>query len=339
MDSTLDALKKIILAFAQQNKPTRVRMLEEIVKTTVKFAQESPGTLNLKLAATTLKELRYSFKMFYPFRFVPKITVFGSARVAPDTPLYELARDFARKANEHNFLVITGGGPGIMAAGNEGAKGKSFGLNIRLPFETKPNPFIEPSRGLIHYKYFFTRKLFLVKEASAFALFPGGYGTFDEAFEVLTLLQTGKMPLIPVVCLAPKRDPFWKNFEKFLKKTVVDNRYAAPDDVRLFRLFHDPDLALRHILHFYRLYHSMRTVKDGIVLRLKIALTPHHIDSLARDFHDMLPARKKFELTGPADEESNEPELKAFPRLLIPNPSPRPARLRLFIDALNKIRV
>jgi uncharacterized protein (TIGR00730 family) len=190
-----------------------------------------------------------------------------------------------------------------MAAGNEGAAGdKGFGLNIRLPFEQNPNPFIESSERLIHYKYFFTRKLFLVKEASAFVFFPGGFGTFDEAFEVLTLVQTGKSTLIPIALLEPKDFGFWQEFNEFIDRSLSKRNFINPTDRDLIRVFHSPKLALEHIEHFYHNYHSTRFVKDRAVIRLKSPLSNKALENLSKRF-SQLSLDGNFQMTGPRVEE------------------------------------
>ena len=203
-------IEKQFTELSASHGPAKQKILADIFRSALKLTQDSPGTLNLKISSSVLKELRYSFKKFAPYKHHPKITIFGSARTPENHPLYKLAKDFAAEAVKRNYMIITGGGPGIMAAGNEGAEKYGFGLNIRLPVEQSANQFIDAEKLLINYKYFFTRKLFLVKEAAAFAFFPGGFGTFDEAFEVLTLLQTGKSNMIPVVFLETKGFGYWE---------------------------------------------------------------------------------------------------------------------------------
>lgn len=327
-------LENLLGTLLKEQKPTRLHLLNEIFRAAVKLAKDSPGTLNLKITASALKELRYSFKMFYPDRKVPKITIFGSARTQPGTELYQFTKKFAEDAVKKNYMIITGGGPGIMAAGNEGAGDKGFGLNIRLPFEQSANAFIHHEKRLVNYKYFFTRKLFLVKEASAFAFFPGGFGTFDEAFEVLTLLQTGKSNLIPVVLMEPKGFGFWTSFVKFIKDEVVTKGFISPQDLSLFHVFNSQKEAIDHITHFYKNYHSVRFVKDKVVIRLKKKLPSKSIEEMSKHFAK-LSFTGKFEQTVPLAEENNEPELKEMPRLVFPGDRKDFATLRKLIDFIN----
>lgn len=335
-DSEIKQLRSWVTSLAKEQSPKRLEILNEIFKAATKLAKESPGTLNLKIAATTLKELRYSFKMFFPYRFTQKITVFGSARVLPGEPLYEFAREFAQTAVGRNYMIITGGGPGVMAAGNEGAGAQGgFGLNIRLPFEQAANRFIDDKKRLIHYKYFFTRKLFLVKEASAFALFPGGFGTFDEAFELLTLLQSGKTNLIPMVLLEPKGFGFWEAFASFLRTAMVTRNFISDSDCHFFKVLHTPEAAVGHIDQFYRVYHSMRFVNERVVFRLKRTLSDGFLSELAQEFCDLSPQRD-FVMSAPLPEELNEPELRELPRLIFTFERKDFGGLRRLIDFMNE---
>ncbi|MBY0371863.1 TIGR00730 family Rossman fold protein [bacterium] len=329
-------LEKIVHELAKGQKPHRLPVIVDIFKAAAKLAQESPGTLNLKITATTIKELRFSFKTFYAHRKRSKITMFGSARVPADTPLYAFAKDFAKEAAKRKYMVITGGGPGIMAAGNEGAEEKGgFGLNIRLPFEQEHNPFIDSESMLIHYKYFFTRKLFLVKEANAFAFFPGGFGTFDEAFEVLTLLQTGKSNLIPVVLVEPKGFGFWTGFTKFMYGDVLTRGFISEADKNLYRIFHSSKEALDHIDHFYSTYHSMRFTREFAVVRLKKTLKPAFLKKLNEKFGFLVKGKGEMKMSKALPEEGNEPELAELPRLIFPFDRRDYGNLRAFIDFIN----
>lgn len=331
-----DDLERMLHSLASQGeKPAQIPLLGEIFRAAVKLAQESPGTLNLKIAATTLKELRFSFKVFGAHRKQPKITMFGSARVPEGTPVYKLARDFAAEAVRRNYFIITGGGPGIMQAGNEGAQNRSgFGLNIRLPYEQSPNPYIDQKSMLIHYKYFFTRKLFLVKEACAFAFFPGGFGTFDEAFEVLTLLQTGKTNIIPVVLVEPKEYGFWTEWTKFNKKVLLKKGFIGASDSSLYTIVSSPKKAMDHIEKFYKVYQSMRFVKHLSVIRLKKPLTEKLLAKLNKEFGYLTNGQPMY-LSKALPEESNEPEIADLQRLVLPFDRKDMGGLRRMIDMIN----
>ena len=224
-----------------------------------------------------------------------------------------------------------------MAAGNEGAeKNGGFGLNIKLPFEQQANAFIDADKMLIHYKYFFTRKLFLVKEAHAFAFFPGGFGTLDEAFEVLTLLQTGKTSLIPIVMLEPKNFGFWKCFDELLDNALVKLGFVSKTDRNLFRVFNSPSEALDHITLFYKNYHSMRLVDGKLVLRLKRSVPKSTLQKIQKEY-SLLSGGEPMVLGGPLLEEENEPELKDFVRLIFPFRTHDYGVLRSLVDTLNAI--
>ena len=307
-----DSLHKLV----GEQTPLRRKIISDMFRATIKLARENPGSLNLKISATALKELRFSFKIFRPHRKTPKITMFGSARIAPTDPLYHLAKDFAQKAVLRKYMIITGGGPGIMAAGNEGATPKGgFGLNIKLPFEQSANSFIDPEKGLINYKYFFTRKLFLVKEAWAFVFFPGGFGTFDEAFEALTLLQTGKTNLVPVVFLETENYGYWTELVDFLNRVMLKKGLISGTDSSLYRVCHSAEEALNHFDLFYKNYISTRYVDDKVSIRIKKQLSDKAIEKINMQF-------KEFFKSGPLHaskalpEEDNEPEIKDLPRLV-----------------------
>ncbi len=332
----LQEMERLVADLAREQSPKRLEVIHDIFRAAVKLAQESTGTLNLKIAAATLKELRFSFKVFYPHRLSPKITVFGSARSVPGDSIYELTKQFAKVAAQKKYMIITGGGPGVMAAGNEGVGAEGgFGLNIRLPFEQLPNPFINPKNRLIHYKYFFTRKLFLIKEAAAFVLFPGGFGTFDEAFELLTLLQTGKTNLIPMVLLEPEGFGFWQAFEKWVDKEMIQRNFISPSDLNFFKVFYQPQQAMEHIERFYRNYHSMRFVKDLLVIRLRKKMSDATLTPLIRKF-DFIAPKADFHFSAPLPIESNEPELKDLNRLVFTFERKDFGGLRSLIDYLNE---
>ncbi len=337
LEALLHALVRNKEAAGEPQRPGQLELVGDIFRSAMKLAQESPGTLNLKIAATTLRELRYSFKTFAKDRDKPKITIFGSARVPEGDPVYTLAMEFARLAVKREYMIITGGGPGIMQAGNEGAEtGGGFGLNIRLPFEQSANPFIDPKTRLVHYKYFFTRKLFLVKEAAAVALFPGGFGTFDEGFELLTLLQTGKTNLVPIVLVEPKGYGFWEGFVKFLKEIVLKQKFISESDFSLMRIVHSPEEAMDEIAGFYRVFHSMRFVKKMLVLRLKKPISDAQLADLQKKFAPLAQG-ECFTQSAALPEEGNEPELAQMSRLVFPWDRKDMGALRRLVDHVNSL--
>lgn len=217
-------------------------LITEIVTTALLLGRDAASRLDLKIVNAALKEMRYAFKVFSPYRDIRKVSVFGSARSRPGDADYEQARTFGRLIAEHGWMVVTGAGPGSMEAANEGAgAAKSFGVNIRLPFESEPNPVIAEDPKLINFKYFFTRKLMFIKEASAFVLLPGGFGTMDELFEALTLVQTGKVTRFPVVLMG---EAYWRGLLDWMRTTLVTDGKIGEADLDLVCVTDDVDAAV-----------------------------------------------------------------------------------------------
>jgi uncharacterized protein (TIGR00730 family) len=306
----------------------------QLLTTVLKMFEDGAELGDVKIVNTALKELRYALKIFLPYRHYPKVTVFGSARTPPDSPISVQARDFARQMVEGGWMVVTGAGGGVMGAAQEGAgREASFGLNIRLPFEQEVNAWIAADTKLINFKYFFTRKLFFLKDANAACLFPGGFGTFDEAFEVLTLIQTGKSPIIPVVLLDTPGGDYWHSWEQFLRRQMVARGLISPDDLHLMRITDDVSQAMAEIFDFYRVFHSSRFVEQDLVLRVRRPLPSQALAALEQDFADILhgPLQQR---QGPLLAEGDEwPELW---RLILPFNRCRYGRLRQLINAINR---
>jgi uncharacterized protein (TIGR00730 family) len=290
----------------------------------------------MKLLGRSFKELRYAFKVFKPYRARRKISIFGSARTAVDDPNYRLAADFAKRCAEAGFMVITGAGGGIMAAGNEGAgKADSFGVAIRLPFEQKTNPHIEDDEKLIHFRYFFSRKLVFVKETHAIALFPGGFGTHDEGFEVLTLVQTGRADPLPIVLLAEPNSTYWTEWDKFVRGELLRGGLISPEDTGLYFITSDAQAAMDHICRFYRNYHSCRYQRDELFLRVKHAPTPTELAELNARFKGICTSGEiEVRQTQVVDDETLVPE---YPRVVLKFDRRSLAKLRMLIDALNTL--
>ena len=308
--------------------------VQQMLTTVLKLHEDGALPGDLKITTAALKELRYAYKVFAPYRTVRKVTVFGSARTAHGERAAQAARDFGRRMVEEGWMVVTGAGAGIMGAAQEGAGGEqSFGLNIRLPFEQEANPWIASDPKLITFKYFFTRKLFLVKEASAVVLFPGGFGTMDECFELLTLMQTGKSMIVPVVLVETGPQPYWRTWDRFVQGTLVDRRLVEPDDTGFYRIVDTAEDAVREIRDFYRVFHSSRIVGDNLVLRLTRALTDVEMTELQQRFEDILKGRLD-QAPGPVAQELNE--YAELPRLIVPFNRSSYSRLRRLIDALNE---
>lgn len=330
VDEAIDSLMKTA---EDIRRPKYVR---EMIIAALKAGQEDDKRADLKLMNTTLKEMRFTSKIFGPYRNVRKVTVFGSARTAPDEPVYAMARDFGRKLAESGYMVITGGGAGIMLAVNEGAGPEhSFGVNIRLPFEQRANPVLEGHPRLITYKYFFNRKVAFLKEADAVALFPGGFGTLDEAMETLTLVQTGKRNPLPLVLVDGPGRTYWTNWIKFFKDELHDHGYISDTDFSLFERVDSVAAAVKHINRFYSRYHSMRYVNGQLVFRLTSVLAPHHIQKLKAKFQDILLPQGNMVLSGPLPDERDETEISHLPRLVVDFSRQDFGRLRILIDAIN----
>ncbi len=292
-------------------------LLREILTTTVKLGRESGDRGDLKLVNNALKELRYSFKIFSPYRAAKKVIIFGSARSKKTSSEYKMAEEFARKLTSKGYMIVTGGGPGVMEAGNKGAKtGKEFALNIRLPFEQKANPYIFEKDKIINFKYFFTRKLIFVKETDATALFPGGFGTLDEGFEMLTLIQTGKSKPRPVVLMQPKGSTYWKQWMHFVNKQLVKKGYIKKEDLHLFRVVRTVDEAVKYIEDFYKIYHSIRYVSGLTVLRLNKEISDKTLKLINKKFKDILTSGE-VKISPPTDKEIQEGEYLNLPRLVM----------------------
>ena len=313
-----EAADNLISQLTELVAPVETRPLfHEIFTTIFKLGRETSDLGDLKLINNALKELRYSFKIFAPYRNIKKVIIFGSARSKATSSEYKMAEEFSRKLTEKNYMIVTGGGSGVMEAGNKGAKaGKEFALNIRLPFEQKPNPYIDEKDKIISFKYFFTRKLIFVKETEATALFPGGFGTNDEGFEMLTLIQTGKSKPRPVLLMEPRGSTYWKRWKKFVKREMVKNGYVNKEDFNLFHLVRSPDQAVKYIDEFYRVYHSIRYVSGFTVLRLNREISQKTLKTINRKFKSILTSGE-IKLSAPMEKEVQQKEFLELPRLVM----------------------
>ena len=312
-------------------------LVEDIIETALRLIDDKADRLDMKVLTSTLKELRYASKIFAPFRGKRKVTVFGSARTKPDLAEYLQAVAFGKAIVAHGYMVITGGGEGIMGAAQRGAgRDNSFGLNIRLPFEQEPNIEIAGDRKLINFKYFFTRKLCFIKESDAIVLFPGGFGTHDEGFEALTLMQTGKSQPKPLVFVDRPRGNYWKTWWRFVEDQLLDEALISKEDLSLFKVTDDVQEACDEITRFYSNYHSSRYVKDALVLRVKNPVTEGLLRTLNERFANICVDGAKFHSSGPLPEEENEPELKNLHRIVFPFNRTNFGRLRSLIDVVNQ---
>jgi len=314
-------------------------LVAECLTTVALLAREDHDKLDLKITSSALAEMRTAFGMFRPYRYKPKITMFGSARTEREDPLYAQARACAARIAEAGWMVVTGAGPGIMAAGMEGAGLElSMGVNIRLPFEQSANAFIERDPKLVTMKYFFTRKLMLIKESDGFVVLPGGFGTLDEAFELLTLLQTGKAEPAPVVLLDVPGGTYFQGWSHFVEEEVVKRNLVGAVDLALFKITDSVDEAAEEILGFYRSYSSLRYVGSRLVVRLKFQPSPEEVAGLDTAFADIcVPGLGGFELVAPAPEEAAEADSLGLHRLAFPFDRLQNGRLRQLIDHLNRL--
>ncbi|OGQ82486.1 MAG: Rossman fold protein, TIGR00730 family [Deltaproteobacteria bacterium RIFCSPLOWO2_12_FULL_60_19] len=309
-----------------------VEMLQKILK----LSGEERDRGDLKILVRALKELSHAFEIFAPYRSVRKVSMFGSTRVRKGEPYYEMAAEMARRLIQEGFMVITGAGDGIMAAGHEGAgREKSFGVNIELPFRQRANRFIAGDPKLMTFHFFFTRKLIFVKEGDAFVFFPGGFGTHDEAIEALTLAQTGKSQVVPILLVDLPGKGYWRDWESFLKRRLLDTGFISPQDLGLFEIVEDVAAAVAQIKNFYRNYHSYRFVKQDLVIRVQQPPTEALVAKLNDAFQDLLTGGD-IRRTEALPEESDDPDTLSYPRLLVPFNRRDFGRLRQMIDMINE---
>lgn len=310
--------------------------IREMIIASLKSGQDSVTRSDLKMMNMTLKEMRYTAKVFTPYNDRLRVTIFGSARVPENSPLYKMSFSFGKKVAENGYMVITGGGPGIMEAANRGAgETHSFGVTIRLPFEQVTNNIMINSPRMIRYKYFFNRKIAFLKETHAIALFPGGFGTLDEATEAMTLIQTGKQSPMPILLLEPRAQTYWKKWMKFVNNYLVKNGYISAEDTSLVTLLNDEQEALAIIEKFYSNYHSIRYVEDLLVIRLKKGLDQPAVQTLNSEFVSLLIPGGQFKIRDALTEEQDEPEFADLPRLVFPFNKRSFARLKALIDRIN----
>ncbi|MFN2427552.1 MAG: LOG family protein [Candidatus Binatia bacterium] len=331
-------VERLATAHMGHTDPRARRLLEGLVEEAIGLVADGTSVVDLKLVAAAFTEMRRALAVFRPWTAGPrKVTAFGSARTRPDDPHFKLAEDFGRRIAEAGFMVISGGGPGIMGAVVEGAGVEnSFGVGIRLPFEQQPYELLLGDPKLIEFKYFFTRKLFFLKEASGVALFPGGFGTHDEGFETLTLVQTGKARMVPIVCVDVPGGDYWHEWDRFVREQLLERNLISEDDLALYRITHDVGEAVEEIVSFYRVFHSMRTIRKTTVMRLNREVDDAVLETLAVEFADILggrPIRRVESLK----EESDEPETLHLPRVALSFNLLGFGRLRMLINRLNEL--
>lgn len=332
-DEHLDRLVSELLDAA--GRDTDRDLVFESIVSCLRMAREGVERGDLKIANTALKELRYSFEVFEPYEHVPKVTIFGSARTPKGDPAYRSAHEVAHAMVEAGWMVMTGAGPGIMTAGLEGAgRENAFGINIVLPFEGSAPELILGDTKLINFRYFFTRKLTFVKESAGYVLLPGGFGTMDEAFEVLTLTQTGKTAPKPIVMLQPEGSTYWDTWAEFCRRELLDTGLISPPDLNLVRITSSIPEAVEELTAFYRTYHSLRFVGGRLVIRLRRDVDDAVLERLNREFTDIV-VSGGFERTGPLQAEVEDDDAVELPRLVFRFDNAGFARLRQMIDVLN----
>ena len=317
--------------------PSQERIYRSMLKTVAALAADDSEVIDLKVADTALAEMAEAFRVFRPFRREKKVTIFGSARTQPDHPAYRCTRELAASMAAAGWMVVTGAGPGIMAAGMEGAgRDKSIGVNIRLPHEQGANSFIAQDPKLVEMRFFFTRKLMLIKESDGYVVMPGGFGTLDEGFELLTLLQTGKAEPAPVVMLDVPGGTYWQGWDEFLRSEVEPRGLVSGDDRSLFMITDDVGEATAEILGFYRNYQSCRWVGDLLVMRLKLAPDRTSLADLNRRFADIV-VSGAMRLSKPLPPERADSHHLDLPRLVFRFDKVHYGRLRQLIDSLNQL--
>jgi len=327
-------LDEEVAALASRVSDEDADLIFELVTSAVRLARDHADRGDLKMANAALKEMRYSFHVFEPYRSQRKVAIFGSARTQPHDPLYDQARRFARAIAACEWMVITGAGPGIMEAGIEGAGAeRAFGVSIRLPFEAAVSQFADDPK-LINFRYFFTRKVTFVKEADAFVLLPGGFGTLDEAFELLTLVQTGKAQSGPIVLLDTPGGTYWAGWLDFVRQELLDNRYVSPPDLGLLTVTDDVDTAVRAVTGFFANYVSQRFVEGRLVLRLRTPPDDATLAALSEEFTDIT-RRGQLERVGASPAEVEDGDALDAARIAFWFDKRGWARLRTLIDRLN----
>jgi uncharacterized protein (TIGR00730 family) len=309
----------------------------DIIENALKLLTDVQDTGDIRVIQTTVRELRYAFRLFAPYAEKRKVTIFGSARTAPSKAEYHQAVEFGKKISDAGFMVITGAGGGIMQAGHEGAGPEnSFGANIRLPWEQSANPVIAKDKKLVTFRYFFTRKLIFIRHSDAIALFPGGFGTMDEGYEALTLMQTGKSQLMPLVLVDKPGGVFWKTWDKHIREHLLRDKLISPEDLNLYHITDNADDAVKVITRFYRNFHSTRFVKELFVIRLRHAPSDSALAAMNEDFADIITG-EPIKIISPTPEERADTQHLDLPRIAFGFNRKGYGRLRQLIDVLNSL--
>lgn len=328
-----DSIRHLIAVVGGDAESFAGRLIADLIETSLKLIPDGHDTGQLKLMTRALKEMRYAYRVFNRYRGTRKISIFGSARTPDDHPDYLAAREFSAAMARQNWMSITGAGDGIMKAGHEGPRREaSFGLSIRLPFETTANTVIEGDSKLINFRYFFTRKLMFMSHSDAVAVFPGGFGTQDELFEALTLVQTGKSNMIPIVLIEGQGRSYWRDWDGYVRANLEANGWIGPPDPGLYHMAGSVEEAVDHVTRFYRLYHSSRYVREQLVIRLQRQISKECLYALNDEFSDLVTSGR-IEATGPLPPEEDHLEL---PRIVFRHNRRGYGRLRMLIDRINQ---
>jgi uncharacterized protein (TIGR00730 family) len=334
-DPKIDAMIQELVEISGGNKDNH-DLIQDSITSALRMARDDADRGDLKITSAALKEMRYAFKIFEPYRKNRKASIFGSARTSIDHALYTQAKTVASELAKNDWMVITGAGPGIMTAGIEGAGTEmSFGVDIKLPFESSTSQFLTGDPKLISFRYFFTRKLMFMKESSGFVLLPGGFGTMDEGFELLTLIQTGKMMSVPIVFLDEENGDYWKNWEEFIKKDLLGDNYISKEDLSLFKVTDSVDTAVSEITNFYSNYHSQRFVSGILVLRMQREISDKTLEALNKEFADIIVEGNIEKCEASKDEIEDDDHLQ-LSRIRFKFNKHHWARVRMLIDKLNQ---
>jgi len=332
-EKVLEAIHDLIRLCGGDPGQFSMELITQMIQNSLKMIQEGQDTGQLKLMSRSLKEMRYAYRVFNQYKGSRCISIFGSARTPEDHPDYLAAKKFSAAIAVHGWMCITGAANGIMKAGLEGLERESsFGLSIRLPFEVPTNTYIEGDAKHIFFRYFFTRKLMFMSHSDALAAFPGGFGTMDELFEMLTLLQTGKANIVPVVLIEGENGNYWNHWQEYVKHQLFNNGWISPEDEHLYYIAKSPDDAVDHIQKFYRRYHSSRYVKDVLVMRITEPLTPQQLGLLNIKYKHLI-ATGTIQAVPPFPEEVDYLEL---PRLAFHHTHRDFGLLRALIDDINE---
>ncbi len=333
---TEEIIKQLGDVMTSESTDLQSALCKELLINALKCERHDLDILDLKMLNRAVAEFRYAARVFKPYRDTRKVSIFGSARVREGDLYYQLAHRLGSLLADQGYMVITGAADGIMRAGIEGAHPEnSFGVNILLPFEQRPTMLMQDNPKLVTFRYFFTRKVFFVMEADAFALFPGGFGTHDEGFEVLTLLQTGKAPPMPLVLMDLPGERYWESWNQFVKDHLLARGYISPEDLSFYSIFHSPEEAVEWVSFYYSTYHSSRQVKDMLVIRTEKELLNDHVIQLNESFRDLI-ASGDIVKTDALPQEEDEPGLMSKPRIAFSYNKKSAGRLNEMILAINR---